>query len=186
MKFDSLSRNIVNILFELSKNEGLARLLVHEVGNPFDPSLPAINKNNLIIPSSGEARIFPYPFDSEATVEDGCFIRAYYNTGQLGAGEIIAESEIHIDIIVAKSLWLISDNMKKSLIRPYEIMGRVTDMIGSRSNNTTIKLKFEGFQHLYVNPKFDCIRLYANYMSVEAWCYAVQGITGDRFKTRIT
>lgn len=168
MKFDSMSRNIVNILFELSKNEGLARLLVNEVKNPFDPSLPTIDKNKLIMPSSGMAKIFPYPFDPEATVEDGCFIRAYYNDGALGANEVIADSNLHVDIIVSKSLWLISDNNNKSLIRPYEIMGRVMDMIGSRSLNTTIRINFEGFQHLYVNTKFDCIRLYANYMSVEA------------------
>jgi hypothetical protein len=30
-------------------------------------------------------------------------------------------------------------------------------------------LKFDGFQHLAINGKFDCLRLYANYFSVEAW-----------------
>lgn len=164
MKMESMSRNIVNIMTELSKNEGLARLIVNNESNPF--TKPVEDKSKLIIPNADESKIFPYPFNIEATIKDGSFIRVYYNNGDFNENEIIAESQLHIDIIVARSLWLINDG-EKSMIRPYEIMGRIFDMLGKRSLNSTIKLKFEGYQHLYINPKFDAIRLYSSYMSVE-------------------
>lgn len=167
MKMESMSSNIVNIMFELTKNEGLARLLVNDVSNPFDSTLPVIDRNKLIVPDSSISKIFPYPFDPEVTDEDGSFIRVYYNDGEFNSNETIAESQIHIDIIVSKSLWLVNDG-ERSLIRPYEIMGRVVDMVGRRGLSKTIKLKFDGWQHLYVNTKFDAIRLYGNYMSVES------------------
>lgn len=166
MKLVSLSKNIVDIMIQLSNNDGLAMLLANNDDNPFSPTLPAVNKLKLLIPDSPDAKIFPYPFDPEAQIEDSSFIRAYYNNGDFD-GEIIAESQLHIDIIVAKSLWLINHD-GRSLIRPYEIMGRITDILGSRSNNNTIRLKFTGWQHLAVNSKFDAIRLYCEYMSVEA------------------
>lgn len=165
MRMESMSRNIVDIMTELAKNDGLARLLVNNTTNPF--STPVLDKNRLIIPNANESKIFPYPFDVDATVEDGSFIRVYYNNGDFNDNEVIAESQLHVDIIVAKSLWLINDGTR-SLIRPYEILSRVIDMIGLRSLNTTIKLKFDGYQHLYINSKFDCIRLYSNYMSIES------------------
>jgi hypothetical protein len=161
-----MSKNIVNIMLQLSYSDGLVKLLVNNVDNPFSSSLPVINNSQLINPDSIDARIFPYPFDPEAQIEDSSFIRVYYNNGEFD-GEIIAESQLHIDIIVAKSLWLIN-NEGRSLIRPYEIMGLVTDLLGTRSNNDTLKLKFTGWQHLAVNTKFDAIRLYSEYMSVEA------------------
>lgn len=159
-----MSKNVVKIMQELAKNEGLARLLVNNTENPFDT--PVKDKTCLIIPDGNKSKIFPYPFDPDATVVDGSFIRVYYNNGDFNENEVIAESQLHVDIIVAKSLWLINDG-SNSLIRPYEIAGRVLDMVGKRSLNSTIKLKFEGYQHLYINQKFDAIRLYANYMSVE-------------------
>ena len=164
MKMETMSRNIVSICTELAKNEGIAMLLVNDVKTPFDTVLnPPVDKSKLVL-----TKIFPYPFDLEATVEDGSFIRVYYNDGEFNSNEVIAESQLNIDIVVSMSLWLIRDDIsKKSLIRPYEIMGRVLDVIGRRSNNTTIKLNFDGYQHLYINPKFDAIRLYSNYMSIE-------------------
>lgn len=166
MKLESMSKNIVNIMLQLSSNDGLAMLLVNNNNAPFSPSLPTIDKSKLINPELPESRISPFPFDPDALVEDNSFIRAYYNSGEFDS-EIIADSSLHIDIIVAKSLWLINHD-GRSLVRPYEIMSRVVDLLGSRSNNDTIRLKFNGWQHLAVNAKFDAIRLYCEYMSVEA------------------
>lgn len=165
MKMETMSKNIIAVMMELSKNEGLARLLANNESNPFNT--PVEDKTRLINPNDTNAKIFPYPFDPEATVEDGSFIRVYYNDGDFDSIEVIAESQLHIDVIVAKSLWLINDG-ERSMIRPYEIMSRVLDMVGKRSLNSTIKLQFKGYQHLYINPKFDAIRLYAEYMSIEA------------------
>lgn len=164
MKMESMSKNIVNVMLELAKNEGLARLLVNNDVNPF--LKPVNDKSVLINNSSDDSKIFPYPFSPDATISDSSFIRVYYNDGDFNENEVIAESNLHIDIIVARSLWLINDG-ERSMIRAYEIMGRVIDMVGKRSINSTVKLKFEGYQHLYINPKFDAIRLYCNYMSIE-------------------
>ena len=162
-------------MFALAKNEMLARLLTHDVKYPYDLSLPKPTVEGLIKPDSSTAKIFPYPFDPDATTLDGSFIRVYYNDGDFNENEVIAESHIHIDIIVSKTLWLINNNPNpinqpnggESLIRPYDIAGRVVDLVGRRSIGSTTKLRFQGYQHLYVNTKYDCIRLYAEYMSVE-------------------
>lgn len=163
---ESLSKNIVTIMQQLVKNDGLMKMLVHNEDNPFDTSLPKINTNKLIDPTNTCSKILPFPFDITAEVEDNSFIRVYYNDGGFDSSEVIADSRIHIDIIVAKSLWLINDG-ERSLIRPYEMMGRIIDMVGKRSLNCTIKLEFTGWGHLAVNQKFDAIRLYADYFSVE-------------------
>lgn len=167
MRLESLSNNIVKIMQELSKNQALARLLMYNDINPFSTSLPDVDGTLLTNPKNPLCRIFPYPFDPEATIEDGSFIRVYYPNGQFNENEVISETQINIDIIVAKSLWLINDG-QRPLIRPYEIMSRVTDMIGKRSAGATIQLQFTGWNHLAVNTKFDAIRLYSDYMSVEA------------------
>jgi len=175
MKLESMSKNIINIMFTLARNEMLGKLLTHDVSHPYDKSLPKPTVEGLIKPDASTAKIFPYPFDAEATDLDGSFIRVYYNDGEFNDNEVIAESNIHIDIIVSKTLWLINDNNDpinnpnggQSLIRPYDIAGRVVDLVGRRSIGSNIKVRFEGYQHLYVNTKYDCIRLYAEYMSVE-------------------
>ena len=167
MKLESMSKNIVNIMFALARNPMLGKLIFHDVSNPYDSSLPFPKMEELIKPDSSTAKIHPFPFDPEATTLDGSFIRVYYNQGDFDSAEVISEAEIHIDIVCSKTLWLI-DNGEESLIRPYDIAGRVIDLVGKRSINSLVKLNFTGYQHLYVNTKFDCIRLYAKYMSVEA------------------
>lgn len=163
MRFDSLSKNVVNVMKTLSNNQGLLQLLVNDVDNPFDPNLPVINPANVINPKHQLCRIKPYPFDVEATETNGSFIRVYYNYGDLDESEVISETTLHIDIVVAKELWLI----KGEMIRPYEIMARVIDMVGKRAVGNGIKLKMSGFQHLAVNTKFDAVRITSEYMTVE-------------------
>jgi hypothetical protein len=169
MKLETMSKNIVKLIQQLSLNDGLAMLIANDVVDPFDPNLPAVDKKNLFMPNDFvNSRLYPLAFDPDATLNDRTFVRVYYNQGQLDNTEVIAESQINIDIIVAKSLWLIHDINGNPVVRPYEIMGRIIDLLGSRSANTSIKLQFDGFQQLAVNGKFECVRLYANYFSVEA------------------
>lgn len=170
VKLNNLSKNIVDIMNQLAKNEALARLLTHNVSNPFDSNLPAINKKNLITPDSATSKIFPVPFDPDANIVDTSFIRVYYNKGDFDSSETIQEMALFIDIVVAKSLWLINDG-KRSLIRPYEIMERVIDMVGKKSVGASTKVTFDGWQHLAVNTKFDAIRLYSSYWNVESQDY---------------
>lgn len=158
-KVNNLSKDVVSVMQILAKNEGLVQLLVNDISNPFSKSVPSGTKILL-------DKIAPFPFDIESTTEDGSFIRVYYNKGEFNENEIIQEMGMHIDIVVAKNLWLINDG-ERSLIRPYEIMDRVIDLVGQRSFNGEIKLNFSGWQHLAVNRKFDAIRLYADFWNVE-------------------
>lgn len=173
MKLDSMSKNIVAIMNELSTKPALVELLINN-----DEHLPLLNNatklkekitdkviKDVKSPRSKSSKIKPYPFDVESTTEDGSFIRVYYNDGEFNENEVIAEGQIHIDIVVAKTLWLIDDGVD-AMIRPYEIMSRITDAIGTRSVSP-VRVRFKGYQHLYVNTKFDAIRLYADYMSIE-------------------
>ncbi|QOV08240.1 putative tail terminator protein [Bacillus phage Kirov] len=164
MRLDSLSKNVVKVMKTLCLNEGLVKLLANNQYNPFDTSIPVIkNPYDLINPNSVNCKIKPFPFEVEATTQDGSYIRVYYNDAEFNENEVIAETRLHIDIICAKSLWLIEGSM----IRPYEILARVTNMVGQRAVGNNIKLKFNGFQHLAVNEKFDAIRLYSDYFTVE-------------------
>ena len=160
-----MSNNIIDIMFTLIKNDGLLRLIVNNDDEPMSKPVN-LSVKELINPKSNNSKILPLPFNENATKDEGTFIRVYYNDGELNENEVIADSQIHIDIICAKSLWLINDG-NKSLIRPYEIMGRVMDMLGRRSVSPTIKLHFNTYQHLYINSKYDAIRLYCEYMSIE-------------------
>lgn len=175
IKMEVMSKNIVGIINQLSRNKALVELLTNNnmslplLGNPdaLDAKINQSIMDNIRNPFSQDAKIFPYPFNADATVEDGSFIRVYFNDGEFNENEVIAESSIHIDIVVARSLWLMNDGTE-SLIRPYEIMGRIISLIGKRSVGSPINIKFNGYQHLYVNDKFDAVRLYADYMSIEA------------------
>lgn len=166
MNFDTMSKNLTDVLSKLSKNDALCKLLINESTEPLkDGLLPSIN-SEIIRPTSKNARIFPYPFAEDSTSEDGIFLRVYYNNGELDESEVIGEAQIHIDIVCAKSLWLIRTE-RGSSVRPYEIMSRVMDSVGKKSVGSGIKLSFRRYQHMYVNQQFDAIRLYAKYMTVE-------------------
>lgn len=177
VKIDSLSKNIIRIMLSLKENDGLVKLLVNNSSTPFVGDIPS-NRNFLIDPKNPNSKISPCPFDPEAEIEASSFIRVYYNEGDFNENETIQEMQLHIDIIVAKSLWLINDGKVtnqypngdgESLIRPYEIMSRVIDTIGRRGiSNATNYVKIDGWRHLSVNTKFDAIRLYSEYFSVEA------------------
>lgn len=170
-----MSKNVVNIMIQLAKNDALVKLLVNNDNTPFDEEV-SLKMSELINPNSPDAKILPFPFDVDTAIEDSASIRVYYNDGEFDSSEVIAESQLHIDIICARSIWLMNDGKTtdtypngdgNSKIRPYEIMGRVVDLLGRRSINSTIRLNFESYQHLYINAKYDAIRLYCNYMSVE-------------------
>lgn len=157
-----MSKNVISVMNALSSMDGIAMLLKNTNKTPYKTAVTEADKKALLM-----TKIFPYPFDTEATVTDDVFIRIYYNDGEFNSNETIAESQLHIDIIVAKSLWLINDNLGNGEIRPYSLMGRIVDRVG-RNNVGGTKLNFTGYQHLYVNTQFECIRLYAEYMSVES------------------
>lgn len=165
VKVNNLSTNVIDVMSTLKDNDGLAELLTNNTSNPF--TTPVKDKSVLINPKNNNCKIFPYPFDPEAQLEDSSFIRVYYSRGDFNENEVIQEMTMNIDVIVAKSLWLINDG-QRSLIRPYEIMDRIIDTVGYRSVNGKIRLKITGWQHLAINTRFEAIRLYCDYYNVEA------------------
>lgn len=170
VKIHTMSKNIVNIMQALSYNDHLINmLLINENDIAFtNENRPAgFTNNSQIINQNDEfCRISPVPFDPEAQEEDKSFIRVYYSDGEFGS-EVVSVSNLVIDIIVAKSLWLIFDrNINQGLIRPYVIMDDIIDTIG-RYSGSLVSIDFQGFRHLAVNTKFDAIRLYAQYFKPE-------------------
>lgn len=151
-----MSQDLVGMMNALDKNLGIRTLIGNDVTDPFKVTAPS----SILL-----TRLHPYPFDIEATTLDGTFIRIYYNQGSLDEKMIITDAQVHIDIICSRNLWLIHDEIGRSSIRPYEIMSRVIDTLGL--NGLTTPLSFDGYQHLYINTKFDCIRLYANHFKIE-------------------
>lgn len=167
-KLEFLSSTVVNIMTELGRDEVLSRLLLSNESDPYSYVLPSNYSNRIISPKDEICKISPTPFDPTAQEKSESFIRVYYNQGSFDSVEVILEPQLFIDVVVAKDLWLISNkNTKQSLIRPYEIMGRIVSRVGRQSLNGKTKMKFSGFAHLSVNTKFDALRLYCDSFSVE-------------------
>lgn len=165
MQIETMSKNIVEMMNTLSLNQALAELLLNDVSNPYDIPLPSNYVDMLFYGDDNQkAKILPQPFDENATKATGSFIRLYYFDGEILDG-IMTDSQIHVDIIIANELWFIHEG-NRSLIRAYEMMGRIIDTIGRRSASP-VRLDFKGFQHMVVNTKFSAIRLYADYVAFD-------------------
>lgn len=160
-----MSNNIVDVMQALSKNKGIRALLYIDDEEPFHPKndefIPTARE--ILDPRSDKRRISPVSFDMNAQINDRTEIRVYYNVGRFDSTGKHIDYNMHIDIICAKELWLIRDPIKgRSLIRPYELMSRVFDVIGHRNLNNLNIGRPTQFQMLSVNERFDAIRIYYN------------------------
>lgn len=160
-----MSNNIVDVMSALAKNVGIRTLLYVDEDMPFLEKYKADipTSRQILSPSSEKRRISPVSFDMNAKEFDRSEIRVYYNIGRFDKSGKWVDYNMHIDIICAKELWMISDHVKqKSLIRPYEIMSRIFDEIGSNNANDLNIGNPVQFQMLSVNERFDAIRIYYN------------------------
>lgn len=159
VKLELLSPNLVLILNEIIQDKEIAKYLYYNQSNPLtQPDIPLPAKNLMF------KNVFPYPFDNAATVADGSQVRVYYPNGYFENREIISDTAIVFDIIVAKSLWLVNDG--SALLRPYEIMKNIVTLFSDRSVGTVGRINFNRFVHLTVNDKFDAIRLEAKMLTI--------------------
>lgn len=159
VKLELLSRNLTLMLQQLLQNKEVVKYLAYNVKNPLsqpDVPLPA---TSLMFKN-----LHPYPFDSFATTEDCSQIRVYLPSGTFGTKEIVADTTIFIDIIVAKSLWLVNDG--QALIRPYELMKLIVSMFSETSVGTLGQIKFNKFVHLAINERFNGIRIDAKMITL--------------------
>lgn len=162
---NQMSNNVVEVMKALSKNVGIRQLLSDNSEEPTDNrNISAIpTAKEIVSPKSGMQRISPVSFNTNAQVENRSEIRVYYNIGQFDSSGKHVNYNMHIDIIVAKDLWMIREpNLGRSLIRPYEIMSRIFDEIGQHNSNDLHIGRPTQFQMLSVNEQFDAIRIYYN------------------------
>jgi len=161
MKLDLLSPNLLLILNQIIRCQNLCKLIYYNQNNPLSQSDLTLPCNNLIL-----TKIFPSPFNINTTLEDCVELRVYYLSGTFDSIGVVENIDIIFDIVCSKTknLWLINDG-SNSLIRPYEITKELINLF-DQSLSTVGRLKFMRFNHLYVNDKFDCIRLIANMLTL--------------------
>ena len=159
-----MSNNVVDVMKALADNYGIRALLYIDEDNPLDKEHREDVPSSLEIikQSSDKGRISPVSFNMNAQVADRTEIRVYYNIGRFSTEGKHIDYNMHIDIICAKNLWLITDTLGNSKIRPYEIMSRIFDVVGQRNINQINIGKPVQFQMLSVNERFDAIRIYFN------------------------
>lgn len=139
---------------EVTENQTICKYLNYNQSNPLSQADLSIPATPLIM-----TKIFPYPFDLGTEQSDVSHIRIYYPKGDFGTNQIIENTDILFDIVVAKKLWLVND--ESPLIRPYEIMKSLINHFDGRTVSTAGRLRFRRFLHVGVNDKFDCVRVYA-------------------------
>ena len=159
-----MSNNVVDVMKALADNYGIRALLYIDEDNPLDKEHKEDVPNSLDIlkQNSDKNRISPVSFNMNAQVADRTEIRVYYNIGRFSTEGRHIDYNMHIDIICAKNLWLITDALGNSKIRPYEIMSRIFDVVGQRNINQINIGRPVQFQMLSVNERFDAIRIYYN------------------------
>lgn len=160
VKLELLSDNLTIILNELLNSQEVAKYLTYPYGN-------AIERPNVTLPAKSlmMKNVFPYPFNPKIQTEDCSQIRVYYPDGEIDDSEAWLDTDVFFDIVVAKTLWLVSDSEREA-IRPYEILRYLIEHFKDRSIGTVGKLKFSRFVHLNVNENFDAIRIGARMLTV--------------------
>lgn len=158
VKLDVLAPNLITILSEVMKVQDIAKYLTYNVDTPL--MQPDVDSSSLMFKV-----LYPFPFDMEANYEDCTQLRVYYPQGIFTENQQFAETSIYFDIIVARSLWLVS-NGEISSIRPYEIMRLIVNQFDKKSIDTLGRIEFLRFDHLNVNEKYDCIRIQAEMVSM--------------------
>ena len=159
-----MSNNVVDVMQAIASNKGIRTLLYVSETDPFDSEYEADipDEIEILAPNNEKNRISPVSFNMDAQIDDRTEIRVYYNIGRFSKEGKHVDYNIHIDIICAKTLWLMRDINCKSKIRPYEIMSRIFDVVGQKNINQINIGKPVQFQMLSVNERFDAIRIYFN------------------------
>ncbi|MEK5036301.1 hypothetical protein MKY96_33150 [Paenibacillus sp. FSL R7-0302] len=153
VSFELMSDNLVILLGEIIKNQNIVKYVSNNVKNPLSQPDILLPAKNLI-----GSKLHPYPFDPVTTPEDSVEIRVYYPEGAIDDSRAVLQTTIYVDIVCAKSLWLINDG--KSGVRPYMIVHELFRQFNKKSVSTIGRLDITGFDHLHVNDKFDAIRLH--------------------------
>lgn len=155
IKLENLSSNLIYILNQTVTSQNLCKLLYY---NDKD----ALTQTDIANTSTLKmTKIYPYPFNTQATTESCSQLNIYYPEGEI-KNRVIEYTDVYFDIVVAKELWLINDNK----IRPYEILKEIFTLFYEEIITSVGKLIFGKFYHIPVNIKFDAIRIRAKIITV--------------------
>lgn len=160
MKFELLSDNLVVFLEEIIKNQDLCKLIKYDTYNP-------LSEEDLILPQDVliNERLFPVPLNPDILDDDCTQINVFYPRGDFDGSGVININALFVDIVVARSLYLINID-GKSKVRAYEIMKEIVKTFEGKSISTLGKLHFLSWVHIQANKKFEVIRLITDVMQV--------------------
>lgn len=156
MNFNRLSSNIITIIGEVLKNQEL----VNCIGwNSDEPSKQQINPSE-IAPRGKSERIFPYPFDVSFKDDIRTQLHIYYPNLTFESNGHAGRAVILFDIVVHKSIWLMTDDQKK-VIRPYEIARLILDTFKDKNVEGLGEIHFVSADHTVINEQFEGFRIIA-------------------------
>jgi hypothetical protein len=158
MDFERLSSNLVAIIDEILKNQKLVNYIGYD-GN--DPESKTISPQS-IAPKGINERIFPYPFDVNFRDSVRTQLHIYYPHFTFENNSNASRVAIVFDIVVNKSIWLVSDGGRK-LIRPYQIAKYIIDTFRDKHIDKVGKIHFIEGSHTIINDEFDGLRLVAQF-----------------------
>lgn len=150
VKFELLSQNLLIILSELKKNSTFVKYVFY---NDDKPLLNPVVQNPSVLSDSG--LLLPSPFNTTTT--DCTQVRVYYL--DIDIEKNVDDCVLIFDVIVAKNLWLINNG--KPAVRPYAIAEEIMKTFQGKSIQTIGTLDFQRMKHMWVDEKFDAVRLYA-------------------------
>lgn len=176
-RFDNLSKSIIAVMNKLGENDAILSMLNHDSAKPFIRPLSDSERNNSTNPIHRNAKILPYPFSPDTKITEGSTIRAFFPTGTFETDKAQAvwlKTDLVVDIIVSKNLWLMEDENNNDVIRPYRLMSEVEHDLTDRNMDkeselykTVGRLGLLNFEHLSVNAEFEAIRLFFSFDSIE-------------------
>jgi len=159
VRLDYLSKNLIILIQELLKNEKICKMVNYNVKNPF--SEPSFKHSDLML-----KKIFPFPFNLSVDIDEGTQVRVYYSDVLFKNNQVIEDTRIIFDVICSKSvdIWTINDGEMK--IRPYEIIKEIVNQFNNKSIKTLGEVRFKTTKQVYINDRFDSVRLFADIYTI--------------------
>jgi hypothetical protein len=158
MNFERLSSNIIVVINEILKNQNLVNYIGWTSDNPSSQSIVPSS----IAPKAPNERIFPYPFDTNYKGDVRTQLHIYYPSFTFENNGKASQVVMLFDIVVHKSIWLVTDNGKK-LIRPYQIAKLLVDTFKDKHIDGLGEIHFIQGSHTIINDQFEGFRLVARF-----------------------
>lgn len=159
---DYLSKSLIAILEQIVTSSDICKLIKYTDMKPLNQ--PSFDGDLLVM-----KQILPYPFDNKVDNDSKIYLHVYYPTANFEENKIMTAPIVNFDIVVPRTQWLIKQDVglkSNKLIRPYEIMCRLTSVLDEGRNMPYGRINFQSFIHVQVDDVYDCIRLQAELPNV--------------------